>query len=81
MLVTFDSCLNFYDPWYIVDSRATQHMTPQGKFYTHYKTMPQPQIIFVVDDGQQQALEIGSIFIHLIMGKTILVDDVSISPI
>jgi hypothetical protein len=56
-------------------------MTPQGKFYTHYKTMPQPQIIFVVDDGQQQALEIGSIFIHLIMGKKILVDDVSMSPI
>jgi len=40
LLVTFDSHLNFYYPWYIVDSKATQHMTPQRKLYTHYKTMP-----------------------------------------
>lgn len=65
-LVTSNSYSNFYDTWYANFGATQQRMIAQRDFYAHYETLSQLQTMFLVDDGQQQALGIN---FHMFNGK------------
>ena len=78
--VTSNNNQDFQETWYL-DSGATQHMSPRRDWFTNFETLPTPKIIYMGDDGQHQAVGIGSLTIQINgSGQVILIKDVLYVP-
>ena len=75
--VTSNNNQDFQETWYF-DSGATQYMSPRRDWFTTFETL---KIIYMADDGQHQAVRIGSFTIQINgSGQVILIKDVLYVP-
>jgi hypothetical protein len=73
--ITFEFDLDFHDTW-LLDSSATYQITLRREWFHSYKVLSTPLKIYMGDDGQQEAMDVGFVYIKIHTGQITQIDDI-----
>lgn len=73
--ITFEFDIDFHDTW-LLDSNATYHITPIREWFHNYKVLSTPFKIYMGDDGQQEAMGIGFLYVKIHTSQITQIDDI-----
>jgi hypothetical protein len=73
--ITFEFDLDFHDTW-LLDLSVTYHITPIREWFHSYKVLSTPFKIYMGDDGQQEAMGIGFVYIKIHTSQITQIDDI-----